>query len=338
MTTSKPLVVGGWLADHEGVGYYRIRVPLDALERRGHSVEYRGDMRWRHGKRPANHILLGQRVSNADSSLHWQRARGEVRRVFEVDDDLLNVEPTSVTARLFYGNPAVRARLLGNIRSAEAVTVSTDYLAKVISAEYGVTAPIHVLPNCLERGVFDLPPVDQGGPVSVGWYGSGTHRGDFEQLRRPVGRWLANHPEIPLVMGGVDYGHLLDREADTRPWRSIWRDPGAYMAGIDVSIGLAPLSNTQFNRCKSPLKALEYGARGIPVIASDVEPYRGFVQHGVTGFLVEHEREWAEYLDLLVRDGELRARMGAAGRAEAKNWIIDDRAELWERAYRGDEG
>lgn len=338
MTTSKPLVIGGWLADHEGVGYYRIRVPLDALERRGHRPEYRGDMRWRHGKRPSNHVLVGQRVSNEDSSLHWRASRGEVRRVFEIDDDLLNVEPTSVTARMFYASPGVRGRLLENIRSADAVTVSTPYLAKVIGSEYGVEAPIHVLPNCLEQAVLDLPAVNQDAPVLVGWYGSGTHRGDFEQLRHPVGRWLANHPEVPLVMGGIDYGHLLGRDAYTRPWRPIWREPTRYMAGIDVSIGLAPLANTQFNRCKSPLKALEYGARGIPVIASDVEPYRGFVQHGVTGFLVEHEREWAEYLELLARDGELRARMGAAGREQAQRWLIDDHAHLWERAYRGDEG
>jgi len=333
--TSKPLVLGGWLADHEGVGYYRIRVPFDALARRGHSTVYRGDMQWQHGKRPANHVLVGQRVSNEWPSQRWQAARGDVRRVFETDDDLLNVEPTSKTARSFYAMPIRRTRLLENIRTADAVTVSTEYLAEVVRAEYGVTAPVHVLPNCLERRVFDLPPVDQSGAVTVGWYGSNTHLGDVEQLRRPLGRWFAAHPDTKVVMGGVDYGELLGVDAEVRPWRPIWRDPVRYMAGIDVQIGLAPLANVQFNRCKSPLKALEYGARGIPVIASDVGPYRDFVRHGQTGFLVEHEREWAEYLDLLVRDDELRARMGAAARAEAAKWIVDDHAHLWERAYRG---
>lgn len=339
MTTDNtgPLVVGGWLADHEGVGYYRLRVPLDALARRGHSAVYRGDMQWRHGQRPAHHVLVGQRVSNPGPSGRWLAARGEVRRVFETDDDLLNVDPASIKARDYYLDPGRRARLLANVRTADAVTVSTEYLAGVVRAEYGVTAPVHVLPNCLERAVFDLPPVDQAGPVTVGWFGSATHAGDFEQMRRPLGRWFAAHRDVPVVMGGADFGKLLGVEAEHRPWRPIWRDPVAYMAGIDVSIGLAPLANTQFNRCKSPLKAMEYGARGIPVVASDVEPYRRYVEHGVTGFLVTHPREWAEALDALAADPGLRARMGAAAREKAAQHVIDDHAHLWERAYRGDE-
>lgn len=333
MTLPNRLVLGGWLADRDGVGYYRIKAPFDALGRRGHAVGYTHDLRWRPGRRPANHVLVAQRVSNPGPSARWAEAAGQVRRVLEIDDDILNIDPSSPAARAYYADPGIRTRLVGNVRSADVITTSTGYLAQVLRADYGATAPIHVLPNCLTHEVLDLPPVDQAGPVTVGWYGGPTHRGDFEQLRRPVGRWLAAHRGVPLVMGGVDYGDLLGREAVVRPWRSIWADAAGYMAGIDVSIGLAPLANTQFNRCKSDLKALEYAARGIPVVASDVEPYRGFVEHGVTGFLVTHPREWAEALDALATDPGLRARMGAAARAKAATRIVDDHAHLWERAY-----
>jgi glycosyltransferase involved in cell wall biosynthesis len=331
-----PLVVGGWLADTEGVGYYRIRVPLDALERRGHSVVYRGDMPWRHGKRPPTHVLVGQRVSNPGPSRRWLYSRGEVRRVYELDDDLLNVDPTSAKARTYYGDPQLRARVLENIRSADAVTVSTDYLARVVRAEYGVQAPVYVLPNCLERHVLDVPLVDQAGAPTVGWYGSSTHRGDFERIRRPLARWLAAHPDVPMVMGGANYGALLGVDAQVRPWRPVWRDAVAYMRGIDVQIGLAPLANTQFNRCKSAIRLIEHGARGIPMIASDVEPYRRYVRHGETGFLIEHDREWPDALDALVKDPDLRVRMGAAAREQAAGWVIDDHIHLWEAAYRGE--
>lgn len=339
MTPDDPnrLVLGGWLADREGVGYYRMRVPFEALHLRGHAIGYHHDLQWKPGKRPPNHVLVGQRISNAGPSMRWQASKGDLRRVFEIDDDILNIDPTSAQARAYYAAPGLLERLRENIRSADAVTVSTEYLADVVTGEYGVKAPVYVVPNCLEPEVFDLAPVEQAGPVTVGWYGSPTHRGDFEQIRRPLGRWFAAHPDVPVVMGGVDYGHLLGVEADTRPWRSIWKNPITYMAGIDVQIGLAPLANTQFNRCKSDLKALEYGARGIPVIASDVEPYRRYVEHGVTGFLVTHEREWAEALDALTSDVGLRARMGAAAREKARQRVIDDHAHLWERAYRGDE-
>jgi glycosyltransferase involved in cell wall biosynthesis len=66
------------------------------------------------------------------------------------------------------------------------------------------------------------------------------------------------------------------------PWNI---DVPTYLRTIDFDfdIGLSPLRDTQFARSKSPLKALEYGALGIPVVAANVEPYASFVRHGETG-------------------------------------------------------
>jgi glycosyltransferase involved in cell wall biosynthesis len=332
---SKPLVIGGWLADREGVGYYRMRLPLDELERRGHAVEYHAVLPWQRGKRPANHILVGQRVSNAATSAQWLAGAGDVRRVFELDDDLLNVDPASLASRRYYDDRGVRERLLANIRSADAITVSTDYLANVVRTEYGVDAPIHVLPNCLDPAVFDLEPVDHAGPVTIGWAGSDTHRGDFEHARKPLKRWFARNPAVGFQTMGVPYGWLVGRPGREKLWTPVWDGPNAYMRELDWQIGLAPLANNQFNRCKSPLKALEYAARGIVVVASDVEPYRGFVRHGQTGFLVQRDHEWAQYLDALVTDTDLRARMAGAAREQAREWTIEQHIDLWEKAYRG---
>lgn len=326
--------MGGWLAGRDGVGYYRIKVPFDALERRGHAVEYAGVLPFMPGRRPPSHVLVGQRISNQGPSRRWAQAAGEVRRVFELDDDLLNVDPASPAARSYYNNAEMRVRLLANIRSADAVTVSTPYLADVVQREYGVSAPVHVLPNCLEASVFDLPPVVQAGSMTVGWAGSDTHAGDFAHVRSPLRRFFARHQGVGFTSMGVDYRHVVGAPWGVlRPWTPIWDDPLAYMRRLDWQVGLAPLAPTQFNRCKSALKALEYAARGIVVIASDVEPYRGFVRDGVTGFLVRRDHEWMLYLDLLANDLGLRARMGAAAREQAREWVIDDHIERWERAY-----
>lgn len=328
------LVVGGWLADEDGPGYYRVRLPLDALERRGHAVQYAGVLPWRAGKRPDSHVLVGQRISNAEPSRKWLAAAGDVRRVFEVDDDLLHVDPSSTKPFEFYADPGVRRRLLENMRAADVVTVSTPYLAGVVRSDYGVSAPVHVLPNCLERKALELPPVVQAGPMTIGWAGSDTHRGDFGHVARSLRRWLVRRPDVAMTFAGVDYGQVVGRGGSrVVPWRQIWADPVGYMAGLDWQVGLAPLANHQFNRSKSALKALEYAARGIVVVASDVEPYRGFVEHGVTGFLIERDHEWAEVLELLAGDEQLRVRMAAAARAKAAAWIVDNHAHLWERAY-----
>lgn len=330
------LVVGGWLADRDGVGYYRLKVPLDALERRGHAVEYDTTLRILPGKRPRSHVLVGQRVSNEGPSTQWLERAGDVRRVFEIDDDLLNVDPWSGAARAFYNDARLRARLLENMRSADAITVSTPYLAEVIRRECGVSAPVHVLPNCLEAAVFDLPPVVQAGPMTIGWAGSDTHAGDFEYVRSALRRFFTRHQGVGFTSMGVDYRHIVGAPwGELRPWTPIWDDPLGYYRRLDWQVGLAPLAPTQFNRCKSALKALEYAARGIVVIASDIEPYRTFVQHGVTGLLVRRDHEWLEHLQLLAAYPGLRRELAASAREQAREWIIDRHAEKWEQAYAG---
>jgi len=81
-------------------------------------------------------------------------------------------------------------------------------------------------------------------------------------------------------------------------------------------------------------KALEYMARGIPVVASDVEPYRRFITHGVDGFLVKHEHEWLTALSTLAGDEALRLKMGAAGKEKARQNTIEGHYEDWVNAYK----
>lgn len=108
----------------------------------------------------------------------------------------------------------------------------------------------------------------------------------------------------------------------------------AYYSSIDFDIGLAPLEDTIFTRSKSYIKALEYSALGIPVIASDVGPYREFVDDGVTGFLVRRESEWIDRIRLLVEDADLRERMGAAAREKARKHTIQAGWGQWEQVFR----
>jgi glycosyltransferase involved in cell wall biosynthesis len=61
------------------------------------------------------------------------------------------------------------------------------------------------------------------------------------------------------------------------------------------------------------------------------------VRHGETGFLISRDHEWAEALDALTGDEQLRVKMAAAAREQAAQWTVDRHAHLWERAYRGDE-
>jgi glycosyltransferase involved in cell wall biosynthesis len=88
-----------------------------------------------------------------------------------------------------------------------------------------------------------------------------------------------------------------------------------------------------FNESKSPLKALEYAAMGIPVIASDFGPYPEFVVHGVTGFLAKREKDWRDHIRELAADADLRESMGKKARELAAQHTIEGNWHRWAAAY-----
>jgi glycosyltransferase involved in cell wall biosynthesis len=80
---------------------------------------------------------------------------------------------------------------------------------------------------------------------------------------------------------------------------------------------------------------MEYGALGIPVVASDVTPYRDYVIDWVTGFLVNGPWEWARRLRELVHDDAMRAEMGRNAKQEAARHTIQTGYKDWQIAYEG---
>jgi Glycosyl transferases group 1 len=82
-------------------------------------------------------------------------------------------------------------------------------------------------------------------------------------------------------------------------------------------IGLAPLLDTPFNRGKSSVKAMDYAALGLTVLASDTPVYRGSIADGPAGHLVANDpRHWHSALDWLIRDHASRS-SGTARAREA---------------------
>jgi hypothetical protein len=99
-------------------------------------------------------------------------------------------------------------------------------------------------------------------------------------------------------------------------------------------IGIAPLADTAFNRCKSALKALDYGALALPVLASDRDVYRGSLADGPGGWLLpDDEGAWFVALARLVRDAALRRRLGEGAYAEFLHDTLaaqaDERHAAW---------
>jgi glycosyltransferase involved in cell wall biosynthesis len=321
-----------WPADSGGCAWYRCHMPAGALAELGHETHASTMMpdEWADAD-----VIVGQRVSNPGPSMRWQQLAklGHSKLVYEVDDDLFSTDQTSADVHGFFTRPDIRDNIRANMAVADLVTVSTEALAEVMRA---YNPNVAVIPNSVPAWVLNVPTVPYMGPVTIGWAGGPTHELDWAEALSEVTRFIGRDHRVELHMMGYCppelWRRLPMRQRRFTPW--IQSVPDLYLA-IDFHAGLAPLRATVFNRSKSPIKALELAALGIPCVASDVGPYSGFVRHGETGFLVKRPHEWAQHLRVLTDDVDLRTAMGRAARALAAEHTIERQAHLWEEALTG---
>jgi glycosyltransferase involved in cell wall biosynthesis len=281
-------------------------------------------------------VVSAQRWNKHDGLGIWRQASLWAKLVYELDDDLWNVTAENWNAYQLYNRPDIQDATQFSAATADLVTVSTEPLAQVLREVAGHDR-VTVLPNCIPEWVTRLPRPRRERP-RVGWMGGASHGVDIGQVAGPVRRFLKRFGDWDLQLNSTDYRATFRAPEDRAffvPWVPVYENPDKFYSSIDFDIGLAPLWPTQFAASKSAIKVIEYGARGIPSIASDCPAYRNVITDGVDGFLVKNDHEWLKYLSVLASDDALREKMGAAAVEMARRHLIEDGWRAWEAAYEG---
>lgn len=147
--------------------------------------------------------------------------------------------------------------------------------------------------------------------VTIGWTGTHSTR-IFLDLLRPIFQALAGRIRFKLrVIGNFDY-ELPGVDLEVIRWSS--EKEVEDLQGIDIGVYPLPLEDWVIG--KSGLKAIQYMAFGLPVVATDAGITARVVRDGQTGILVRTDREWLDALERLVREPELRRRLGQSGRRD----------------------
>ena len=327
-------------AGHDGGSgcmYYRIRLPLEQLAAHGHEVTFASaDIDEGPGitaRSMAGHdVVIGQRFNKPGGVHLFREARtAQSRLVYELDDDVFHVTADNFAAHHMWQRPDILDAATHAMEVADMITCSTQPLAEVLS-EWNPN--VVVLENRIPGWVCDTERKRRDRPA-VGWAGGASHGVDVGLIVSPVKRFLKRFPGWDFRLAGTDYRPTFKagKRAVYSKWVHVNDDERGYFTSPDWDIGLAPVEPSRFNASKSCLKALEYAALGIPVIASDWYPYRDFVKHGETGFLVKRDHEWLKYMSELASDDGLREKMGAAARELARQWTIEEGWKLWESTY-----
>jgi hypothetical protein len=165
-------------------------------------------------------------------------------------------------------------------------------------------------------------PAPRTGPFTIGWAGSPGHFADWWAIAPVLQQWLAAHPEVHMAVmcNGLARG-FLTLPADRYHFKEFASLP-EYMAFLrQVDVGIAPLLPTDYNRCRSDVKFLEYASAGAVGVYSDLDPYRDSVVDGQTGMIYRTGDDLASALDQLYADSDVRLRI----RSRAHEWVTSQR-------------
>ena len=322
--------------------YIRLLLPLDHAARDGGLDIVVADAA--SATRYRANIVATQRYASpdpatADALAAHARATG-AQLFYDLDDDLLNIPRDHPDAKLLRPKARTVQRML---RHADRVFVSTSVLAGAMRT-HGVD--VEVVPNALDERLWgQMPPSSSAGPhqgpVRILCMGTATHDSDFAMIEPALARMFDTFGgRVQLDMLGFSSRKKLP------DWvRRIGMPPTAsasYPGFVNWirqqpawDIGLVPLADTQFNRCKSAIKTLDYAALGLAVLASDVPVYRGSVADGAGGMLVPNtEDAWYGALCRLVRDTDLRRQLGVgASIGFQSSGTLAARSEAWRQAW-----
>jgi hypothetical protein len=334
--------------DFEGVGCYRLLYPYGMLEAKGgHEVVL--EVGATIGKKttlpmpkpgvddlPEEDVFVFQ-IRLEDDAVEvakWLKEGGKTV-VCEIDDWWWDI-PKDAPAH--EGLKNAKNASLDNLRKmlclASLVTVSTPRLAELVSQW---NENVHILPNYLKRGDWSkvTPAYEkERGPLRIGWMGRRVYRGnDFDILRGIIGPWLERNPDCVFVQVGDENTSVIhDAIGVPKEQRLSYQGqtfPNHAVPTSMIDVGVVPLTEGDFNECKSHLKGMEYAACGIPCIASPTGPYREWVD-GRNGLLAKTPKEWFAALD------EMKAnwrQYGAVARERVQGHFIDERWPLWHSLF-----
>jgi glycosyltransferase involved in cell wall biosynthesis len=236
------------------------------------------------------------------------------RIIFDVEDNVLLEKRAGQED---HPNPLIRflrgagkARFM--IRTADHVVTSSPFLNDTCLTINEKKACTYISSSVDTDRFKPANPYSNDRKVTIGWTGTFSSR-PYLDLLRPILQELAKRVEFKLrVIGNFDY-ELPGVELEVVRWTR-----EREVADLqEIDIGIYPLPLDDWVLGKSGLKAIQYMAFGIPPVATDVGTTPMLIRDGENGLLVKSDDEWLDALERLVRDPELRRRLGEAARQDA---------------------
>jgi len=316
-----------------GVGYYRIIKPYEYTKE--HKKEIVGinlqKRKWKEIFKEFD-IFWASYFSDPHqaSQMFYHRDLYKKKVIIDLDDNYLDVLPNHPLYDRFKPTKKDKAFCSTILSFADAITVSTEPLRQRLDEHlqkvFGLKKKIFVLPNMNDIKDWNFKPAEKNkDKIVIGYSGSNSHYEDLQMMLPSLGKIMDKYPNVYFeIMGAVGKSNieLFSCFSESARKRTDMIQPtwgfAEYpkrLSEMRWDIGIAPLADSAFTRCKSSIKFFEYATYKIPTIASKVYPYyvpcfgKEIIEDGVTGLLCQPD-EWFDAFESLILNEEKRKTIG----------------------------
>lgn len=234
-------------------------------------------------------------------------ARRGVPLVFDFDDAIYlpnSSQPNRLVRRL--KRPGKTAEIIG---LSDHVIAGSGYLA-AYARRY--SSAVTVVPTVVDTEVWrpHAPGPDRDRVPVIGWIGTPTTTPYLLSLAETFAGLARSHSFVLRISGAAQPVRIPGVRVENVPW-SLDREVELFAT---CDIGVYPLPDDDWARGKCGLKAIQFMACSVPVVASAVGVNPEVIRHGESGFLASDRAEWLSRLSTLLESAQLRQRLGASGR------------------------
>jgi glycosyltransferase involved in cell wall biosynthesis len=282
--------------EHFNATYFiSFEIPLERLRQQGRlgfSAYSQADVQahepgaWRQWilrVRPQAVVLTRYGRADGVQIIAFCRSQG-IPVIYHIDDDLLEL-PDSLGAAVVqrHASPEVVNARRDMLADSDLVYASTSVLAGVLQARFPQQRIFHGIYAPFLAAVLPDLPGDEA-PEVIGYMGSRGHQEDLALALPAVARLMRERPRLRFeTFGTVGMPSELAQFGDRVQHHAVQQSYGEFLktlAGLRWRVGLAPLVDAPFNRCKAPTKFIEYSSCGIATAASDVVVYASAMPPG----------------------------------------------------------
>ena len=321
-------------AFQSGIWFHRNEVPSTLLQKRGHAVKQIpvGQNRSKEILEWADTVVLGRTypIQLLVEKLVIELKKAGKRILYDMDDDFWTVakhNPSALVSNAFKD----QYELL--IKESDGIITPSEILAKKFK-KLSKGKPVYICPNCASPDFYKKRPHAKKEELSIGYMGAASHWEDLQMITKALNELYKKYPfsfdlygltaePLESAMYFMEkavaanyppekienfkealkfYDGIMMMRGRHYPFMPPELHPTC-LSRCDFDIGLAPLTDTEFNRGKSDIKFQEYVNTGTACLASKIESY---TNSGVGYYAKNDWKDWRDKIEKLIVDEKFR--------------------------------